>query len=416
MMRIAFILSEFPALSETFILNQITGMIDRGHTVDLFANGCSRTEAVHPDVTKYRLLDRTVYFPDMPKNVVWRYLVALKTVGAQLVTNPGGCISAVRWRLRNRSVLSQRLLFTAKPFLNRRHYDIIHCHFGQTGLRGVPLKKLGIWRGKLVTTYYGQDVSGHPLEFGRDVYRGLFDVGDLFLVLSERMKQQLIDLGCAERRIRVHHIGVDCERFTLRPRRARGNRPLKILTVARLVEKKGVEYAIRAVANLARSGERVEHNVVGDGPLYEDIERLIRDCSAQDFVHLLGWKNQDEVASLLDDADLLLNPSVTSRDGDEEGTPTVLMEAMASGVPVLTTYHSAIPEFVEDGVTGFLAPERDVDSLVDKLRYVIRHPERCTDVAQAARKTIEAEFNIEKLNDQLVQRFKELAVDGGVGR
>ena len=222
------------------------------------------------------------------------------------------------------------------------------------------------------------------------------------------MRQQLAGLGCDESRIVVHHLGADCRRMSLIPRHAGPDRVVCIVTVARFVEKKGLEYAIRAVAELVHSGIRLEYSIIGDGPLFGQMQRLIREQRVGHCVQLLGWKNQDEVAEILGDADIFLAPSVTASDGDEEGTPTVLVEAMARGLPVVSTYHSAIPEMVIDGVSGFLVPERDVDALAERLTYLIENPQIWPEMGRKGRAFVEQHFDINKLNDQLVNLYQRM--------
>lgn len=111
---------------------------------------------------------------------------------------------------------------------------------------------------------------------------------------------------------------------------------------------------------------------------------------------------------LLNSASILLAPSVVSKDGDQEGIPVGLMEAMAVGLPVVSTYHSGIPELVEDNVSGLLIPERDVDALVDKMIYLVEHPEIWAEMGRAGRSVVEDRYNSDHLNDQLVKLYKEL--------
>src|SRR5207253_10169038 len=133
---------------------------------------------------------------------------------------------------------------------------------------------------------------------------------------------------------------------------------------ARLVPKKGIEYAIRAVAKvvpqLAADGRRVQYQIVGDGQLRDSLVQLTEQLGLDQSVTFLGWKTHAEVAALIAEADALLAPSITADDGDKEGNPVSIMEALAVGRPVFSTFHSAIPEIVRDGVNGFLVAERDV--------------------------------------------------------
>jgi colanic acid/amylovoran biosynthesis glycosyltransferase len=272
------------------------------------------------------------------------------------------------------------------------------------------LKEVGAITGKIVTTFHGE-VGYTGQKRYKKGYDLLFELGDLILPMSEREKQDLIALGCSPQKIVVHRMGVDLNQFTFVPRQPRSDGKAHLLTVARLVEKKGVEYAIKAVANVLKKYPHIEYDIAGDGPLRSDLIDLIEMFNIGDKIKLLGWKRQEEIVELVKGADILLAPSVTSEDGDQEGIPVVLMEAMAQGLPVLSTYHSGIPELVQDGVSGFLVPERDVDALAEKLEHLVQHPEIWPEMGRAGRAHVERYHDIDKLNDQLVQLYQQL-LDG----
>src|SRR5262249_5020846 len=149
---------------------------------------------------------------------------------------------------------------------------------------------------------------------------------------------------------------------------------INIVTIARLVHKKGIEHGIRAVARLVQAGLHVNYTIVGDGPLREPLQQLIQHLGLKAAVKLVGWRRRPQIADLLATAHILLARSITGDNGDQEGTPVVLMEALAAGLAVVSTQHSGIPEVVEDGVTGFVVPERDVAALAAKLQYLTEHP------------------------------------------
>ena len=125
-------------------------------------------------------------------------------------------------------------------------------------------------------------------------------------------------------------------------------------------------------------------------------------------VTLHGWKDQESVSSYLDQAHILLAPSVTAKNGEAEGIPNVVKEAMAVGLPVVSTLHSGIPELVEDGVSGYLVPERDVRAMSERLSDLIEHPERWESMGRAGRKKIEKDFDSEKLTDRLITLYQEI--------
>jgi len=406
-MRIAFIVTEFPTLPEMFILNQITGLIDRGHEVDIFAQGKGNTLKIHPDVKKYSLLGRT-YYPKIPSNKFWRVLKAVWLIFVNSHKNPLMILRSLNVFKYKRQALSLRLLYIALLYIDRKPYDIIHCHFGENGLRGLRLRELEFIHGKLITTFHGYDMSIYVKQQGNDVYNILFDKGDLFLPISERWKNRLVELGCGENKILVHHMGVDCGKLSFNMSKSGNGKHVRILTIARLVEKKGVEYGIRAVSELSRKYNNIEYNIVGDGSLRDRYGRLIAELRMGDIIHLLGWKDQEQVYNLIATSHIFLCPSVTSTNGDQEGIPVALMEAMMAGLPIVSTRHSGIPELVQDGVSGFLVPERDVSALVEKLIYLIEHPEIWPEMGRAGRAYVEANYDINKLNDRLVEIYKEV--------
>lgn len=411
-MKIAFILGEFPTLSETFILNQITGLIDRGHEVDIYARCPGSTSKVHPDVLKYKLLDRTYYYDvSVPRNLVKRLLKAVWPVFTNIHKKPLVILRCLNVFKYGRKAASLRQLYEAIPFLGCRRYNIVQCHFGPIGLLGSKLRDIGAIQGKLVTSFHGFDMSAYIKQQGNDVYDCLFHEGDLFLPISKRWKNKLIELGCADNKILVHHMGIDCRKLTFNvPKLGKGER-VSILTVARLVEKKGVEYGIRAVAKLSRKYKNVKYDIIGNGPLQDRCGRLIQESNMGEKIHLLGWKDQQQVHDTIVNSHIFLCPSVTSNNGDQEGIPVSLMEAMAVGLPIISTRHSGIPELVQDGISGFLVPERDVDALAEKLNYLIEHPEIWPEMGRAGRAYVEANYDINKLNDRLVEIYQELLND-----
>ena len=388
-MRIAFIVNEFPVLSQTFILNQITGLIDRGHKVDIYANKPINQSKIHFDVEKYNLSECTYYW-HMPNSFFVRVLKYI----APLLGN-----------YYKSNCFLQRL---SKSFLGHQQYDIVHCHMGPNAITGMYLQDIGIIKGKLITTFYGYDMSSYIKKFGRHVYVRFFKKGDLCIPISEHMKCQLIGLGCDEKKIILHRIGVDTKRFSFRPCRLREDGMVRVISIARLIEKKGIEYGIRAVASIIKQNKKIEYNIIGDGLLRDQLQRLVYELGIAPSVKFFGWKEQQEIIEMLNIGDILLAPSVTGKDGDQEGIPVAIMEAMAIGLPVLAAKHSGIPELIEDGISGFLIPERDVDALAEKLNYLADHPEIWQGMGRAGRVFVEKHHDINKLNDMLVGIYNQL--------
>jgi colanic acid/amylovoran biosynthesis glycosyltransferase len=152
----------------------------------------------------------------------------------------------------------------------------------------------------------------------------------------------------------------------------------------------------------------IEYKIAGDGHLKNALQKLIEDLKVSNNVKLLGWQRQDQVIELLRESDILLAPSVTSQNGDREGIPVAIVEALAGGLPVLSTLHSGISEAVQNGESGFLVPERDADALAEKLEYLIEHSELWPEMGRKGRSYVEEHYDIEKLNDRLVEIYQRL--------
>jgi hypothetical protein len=182
-LSIAVLVWQFPVLSETFILNQITGLIDRGHNVDIYGLGACppRPSKVHPDVENYGLLDRVVYIPWVPSNYLVRVLRAVKLLALGLRKDPMVMLRFLNIPRYGKHAASLRLLYGALLFLGRKPYDIIHCQFGPLGLEAAFLRDIGALKGKLVTSFRGYDISRYVKQHGGQIYGDLFARGDLFL-------------------------------------------------------------------------------------------------------------------------------------------------------------------------------------------------------------------------------------------
>jgi colanic acid/amylovoran biosynthesis glycosyltransferase len=417
-MKIAFFVDLFPRLSETFILNQITGLIDRGHEVDIYAHGSGNEPKIHKDVERYDLLKRTFYYgtfhKKIPANKFLRLLKGINLIITNVHKKPIALLRSLNVAKFKKEAASLGILYKITPFLDCCAYDIVHCHFGPNGNLGALLKDIGAIKGKVVTTFHGYDMSSYIQKYGDEVYRYLFRKGDLFLPISERWKDKLIKLGCNEEKIFVHRMGIDTQKYQFSVRKPKNNGAINILTVARLVEKKGVRYGIQAIAKILQKYQDIEYKIIGDGHLKNELETLAANLNLKNNVEFLGWKSQEEIIELMKDADIFLAPSVTSEDGDQEGIPVVLMEAMAQGLPVVSTCHSGIPELVRDGETGFLAPERDPDVLAEKLIYLIENQESWPKIGKAGRKYIDENYDINKLNDRLVATYQRLLSKDGI--
>jgi colanic acid/amylovoran biosynthesis glycosyltransferase len=411
-MSVLFVLPEFPRYSETFVIDQIVGLLDRGFDVRILAVSRGATPAPGDIVSERALMDRATFvFPRAP-GAAASWEVALGRLKEVLPGLPRARVRrALSARRYGHAARSLALAGAARRLREPLRARAIIAHFGPTGVLAAHLRTLGLLEGPLYTVFHGYDLSQHSvLERHLHDYRRLFDAGEHMLPISALWSCKLMALGCAPDKIHVHRMGVDLDSFPFTPpaHRVPGQaRPLRVLCVGRLVEKKGIAYLCDAVAQLAWRRVPVELEVIGDGPLRADLERFVAAKALGERIFLRGRRDKAYVQAALARADVFALPSVTAVDGDQEGIPVSLMEAMASGVPCLSTVHSGIPELIEDGRSGWLVPERDVDALAGRLAAIQRGDHDLPAIARNARHTVETHFNQSRLHDQLAARLAQ---------
>lgn len=406
-MKVGFFLLKFPLASETFVLNQIVAFIDMGYEVEIVALHKGDLRNTHQAFEQYQLADKTTWLLDEPESR-----------GAKLRSRAkatlGGLTRARTWRALNPArygdearnlILSAICGRHAKPFCA----DVFIAHFGPAGVSAAKLRELGLLQGKIATVFHGIDVSHRDaLAHYTPEYRKLFNRGDLMLPVSELWASRLQNMGCPPEKIAVSRMGVDMDKFAMRHQKAVGQ-TLNMISVARLTEKKGLHVAIEACRLLKARGVDFRYHILGIGPWERRLRIMIEQFQLEDCVVMPGFKPSHEVKAMLDEADLFLLPSVTGADGDMEGIPVALMEAMAVGIPVVSTVHSGIPELIDANREGWLVPEYNAEALADRLQaFVTVEPDELKTMLRCARTKVENQFNQRQIYPQLAGLLQTL--------
>ncbi len=274
-------------------------------------------------------------------------------------------------------------------------------------------KRAEVVRG-LVVTFHAIDLV-EPLRIhGPGYYDALFREADLLIAVSGHGRDRLLELGAPEERVAIHPYTID---WTRRPPAAleRETGLLRILSVGRLVEKKGLDDALAAVGLVAERfpGTRFSHVIIGSGPLEGSLRHQASGLPPNVRVDFRGACSLEVVEAEMRRCDLLLLPSRTSRDGDEEGMPNVLLEAMALGIPVVATIHAGTPELIRHGVTGFLAPEGDRVALAACLEEILEDASCAFRVGRAAREYVERHHHPSRTTPRLVRLYRRVLEDSG---
>lgn len=295
-----------------------------------------------------------------------------------------------------------------REFMLEQDVRLVHAHFANNALDVMPVAfELGI---PLVITLHGSDVHrlGKQPRYALD-YRALFYRAACVLVVSEAMRSEAVALGCPSRKVRLHYLGVPLEQFSYQERRLSAGERVRFLHVSNFVPVKGVPALIRAYKRAHDALPETELILVGEGAQTAVCKELVAKLSLTASVRFLGLLPPAEIPRVMHGAHILVHPSVTQPDGTAEGTPTVITEAMATGMPVIGTRHGGIPDAVSDGKSGFLVGEGDEEGLARRMIALATHPETWGAFAHEGVRVVRDRFDLEKRRAALSRIYLEFA-------
>jgi len=337
-------------------------------------------------------------------------------VGRKIFSTPKSSIEYIVPKNQNIFDIVKDVIFVNQnDYVKRlKQYNpkVIHAHFGVDAIYAMKIaKQLKI---PLVTTLHGFDVtttnisfllSKKPAFINYLLFRKkLAKNGDLFIAVSNFIRDRAIDLGFPKDRIVTHYMGI-YTRVKVRNSQKSGDR---ILHVARLVEKKGTLYLIKAFQKVVEKNRDVKLIIIGDGYLKDSLKKLSEKLGIKNSVEFLGAIENQEVLMQIEKSDIFTLPSITAKNGDSEGLGMVFLEAGIRGLPIVATDHGGIPEVVKDGFNGYLVQERDIDMLADKLNFLLENRDIREKFGQNSISFIRENFNIEKQSAKLEEIYREL--------
>lgn len=275
--------------------------------------------------------------------------------------------------------------------MKRRHADLMHVYFGHTGVHLLPF--IERWPRPAVVSFHGMDVQPREDQPGyADRLALLLRTVPLALARSKSLMDRLVELGCPAENVRLNRTGIPMDTFPFLGRQAPADGAWHLVQACRLIEKKGLPATLTAFAGFAARYPLARLTLAGDGPMDAQLRKLAGDLGIGERVDFRGFVGEDELCQLFHHAHIFLHPSQMTADQNQEGIPNAMLEAMATGLPVVATRHGGIPEAVEDGVSGLLVAERDADGLRDHLLALAAEPARWLAMGEAAAKSVRAEF------------------------
>ena len=294
--------------------------------------------------------------------------------------------------------------------LDRRRPDLLHIYFGHTGVHLLPFLQHHRTLPALVS-FHGADVmprADQPGYTGR--LRTLLQTVPLVLARSHSLKDRLIDLGCPPEKIRLNRTGIPMDAFPVaadRPFPSDG--AWRFIQACRLIEKKGLALALTAFAHFCKTYPLSHFTIAGDGPLLPDLKKLASELGIAEKITFTGFLDTPSLCRLYHQSHAFLHPSQTPPDQNQEGIPNSMLEAMATGLPVLATHHGGIPEAVTDNLTGLLVEERDGDRFLDNRLRLAREPGLWQTLSQNAAAVVRQNFEHRAQIATLESIYDELA-------
>ncbi|MGH2996544.1 MAG: glycosyltransferase, partial [Gaiellaceae bacterium] len=388
-LKVAYLMSRFPKLSETFVLSEILAVEERGAEVELYPLLRTREDVVHPEALP--LAARARYEPFLSLPILRSQLYFLRHRRRAYLGALGDLVRGT-WGSLNYFVGALGIFPKVAHAARRMEADgvgHVHCHFSNHPAAA------GFVVHRLTGLPYSFTAHGFDLHVDRRMLCEKISEAAFVVPISE-YNRELIAAECGtevREKLAVIHCGVDTDLF--RPSEsAPPERPFSLLCVGTLHEVKGQGYLVEACRLLVEEGVELVCTLLGDGPDREALARGIAAAGLAGRVRIAGPRTRAEVAELLHAAHVLVAPSVPTREGKREGIPVVLMEAMASGVPVVASGISGIPELVADGESGLLVPPRDPRALAAALRRLHDDRALCERLALAGRKKVVREFDV----------------------
>jgi colanic acid/amylovoran biosynthesis glycosyltransferase len=412
-MRVAFFTGAFPMTSETFVVNAAKKVLDSGHQLDIYAIDPTirQKSEVQRTVERYGMLDMT-FSPDVPKSDIAKFGALAKAFGKTRRKHGRKAFRLLTRPSPDGPRTSARAILDSSALKRDARYDVIHVHFGQLAGRVLQLRRAGLLEGKVLVHFRGSDISSHVKSNGEDVYRHVFAAADGFAANCRFFRDKAVRLGAPEKRTFVLPSGLDTSGFTFEPRLNPEKGPVRLIAVGRLVEKKGFCDLLDALA-LIPDGDSVHLTIIGDGVLRSDLEGQADRLGIAGRVTFMGAQSLDRVAEELARSHIFVGPSVTAADGNQDAPINTLKEAMASGCPVVATRHGGIPELVEDGVSGYLVPERDPKALAEALQRLLSQPETWPEMGRKGAQKVATDYDLETTGETMMAIYRSLMDDTG---
>lgn len=410
MKKIVFKLREFPHLSETFILAQIITAINCGYDVSLLVVELLDFEASKQKslIEKYQI-DKKIIIEDykIPKNKFIRLVKWL----ILLVFNFKDINNIIPF-YRENTTFSLTWLYQWVFYKQFNEVSIFHVQYGTNASVLAKLKKIG-YKPSLIVTFHGHDaffpINGFIPNNG--YYDDLFKCADLISVNTPYLAEKVLDLGCPEKILVIIPVGVETAFFYPVPKSENKDDILKLITVGRLDPVKGHSYCIEAVRLLIEKGVNITLTIIGEGSERNNLESLIKKYQLENCIFMRSRKSPEEIRELLWEHDLYILTAVALADGRRETQGLATLEAQACGLPVVVFDSGGIKYTIDDGKTGYICNEYDINDLVSKIELFYNDKELLRKMSQNTADFIEKNYGQNLIDEKWSNAYSDLSYE-----
>jgi glycosyltransferase involved in cell wall biosynthesis len=285
---------------------------------------------------------------------------------------------------------------------------LLHIYFGQIAVHLLPV--IRAWKNPSIVSFHGADVT---VDMNKPAYREatrqMLEAVKLVLVRSESLRRAIVDLGCDPEKIEIQRTGIPLEEFPFHARNfVAPATEWRFVQAGRLIEKKGLPVTLRAFAVFLGKYPNARLTIAGEGPMFGELQGLARELNVEARVSFTGFISQEQLRDIYYHSHIFVHPSQTGHDGNQEGIPNSMLEAMASGLPVFATQHGGIPEAIENGVSGVLVRERDHEALTRALLDAARDPVFLSRIARSGAEVVRKNFDLREQAQRLEEIYLKL--------
>ena len=409
-LKVLVVVTEFPSVSETFILNQIADLIDKGHQVTVFSYNESSDSVTHQLYYDYHL-DKKVFTHFKNRKGKLSVLKGglsflyknFKSLNFSVLFS---LLNIFKWKENKERI---KIYYDFPLYLLQERYDVLHCHFGFNGVKIARAEKRGIKiANKKVLSFHGSDMTPSKLNFYKELYRDVFTVFDAITVNSPYLQKLILSIHPTIKNLHILPVGFCYKYIDLNPKNKIDNSTFNVVFCGRLIALKGPDKAIEIIHQLVSKGyKNVKLHLIGSGEMFTFLQEKVSQLKLQNNIILYGSLAQKEVYNIMSSADAFILPgNVEPETGRAETQGLVIQEAQYFRLPVVVSDVGGIRYGMLKNESGFLVDSKDMPIFVEKLIELMENPVLKKEMGEKGHEYVKEKFSSDKLGDQLIKIYE----------